>query len=85
MICWQLGHRSPIGAASRVPARSTLDEEPERHVTEGDRDQRIILLLAQTSSDVTPMASAIDMALTHLHLLTASGMHRLSPLTDEHG
>ena len=26
-------------------------------------------LLAQTSRDVTPMASAIDMAITHLHLL----------------
>ncbi len=27
-------------------------------------------LLAQTSRDVTPMSSAIDMAITHLHLLT---------------
>jgi TetR/AcrR family transcriptional regulator, transcriptional repressor for nem operon len=27
-------------------------------------------LLAQTSRDVTPMVSAIDMAITHLHLLT---------------
>lgn len=27
-------------------------------------------LLAQTSRDITPMASAIDMAITHLHLLT---------------
>jgi hypothetical protein len=26
-------------------------------------------LLAQTSRDVTPMASAIDMALAHLHML----------------
>ena len=27
-------------------------------------------LLAQTARDVTPMATAIDMAITHLHLLT---------------
>jgi hypothetical protein len=27
-------------------------------------------LLAQTSRDVTPMATAIDMAITPLHLLT---------------
>ncbi|GEL26406.1 hypothetical protein PSU4_53600 [Pseudonocardia sulfidoxydans NBRC 16205] len=27
-------------------------------------------LLAQTSCDVTPMVSAIDVAITHLHLLS---------------
>jgi TetR/AcrR family transcriptional repressor of nem operon len=33
-------------------------------------------LLAQTSRDVTPMASAIDMAITHLHLLAHEHHHR---------
>jgi len=30
-------------------------------------------LLAQTSRDVTPMSTAIDMAITHLHLLAREG------------
>jgi hypothetical protein len=30
-------------------------------------------LLAQASRDVTPMASAIDMALAHLHMLEQAG------------
>jgi len=36
-------------------------------------------LLAQTARDVTPMASAIDMAVAHLQMLNSR------PLTDEHG
>ena len=36
-------------------------------------------LLAQTARDVTPMASAIDMAVAHLQMLNSR------PLTDQHG